>query len=324
MIDLQKYNHFVVAFSGGKDSFACVLHLLEQGVPPGLIELHHHLIDGREGSDLMDWAATEGYCRSAAMTLGLPIYYSWKEGGFEGEMTRKNRPTAPTAFECPEQGHVHYVGGEGPPGTRLKFPQVSPDLSVRWCSAYLKIHAMDTLLRNSARFLAPSRTLVLTGERAQESTARSRYKEFEPDRAHVWGPRVKRHVDHWRPVHSWPEEAVWDIIARWKIRPHPCYQIGFSRCSCQFCIFGGAHEFATNAAISPDRLMKIAQYEQAFGVTIKRKGTISDLVAKGVPFPGVQYPDLVREAVTTFPLVNLRVSKWVLPMGAFKKGAGPS
>lgn len=55
------YDRYVVAFSGGKDSLACLLHLLECGVDRSKIELHHHLVDGREGSTLFDWPVTESY-----------------------------------------------------------------------------------------------------------------------------------------------------------------------------------------------------------------------------------------------------------------------
>jgi len=41
------YDKILVAFSGGKDSIACVLHLLDLGIPRSSIELHHHLVDGR-------------------------------------------------------------------------------------------------------------------------------------------------------------------------------------------------------------------------------------------------------------------------------------
>lgn len=37
---------YIVAFSGGKDSVAMVLHLLEIGVPKESIHLHHHDVDG--------------------------------------------------------------------------------------------------------------------------------------------------------------------------------------------------------------------------------------------------------------------------------------
>lgn len=48
--DLATYDHIIVAFSGGKDSWACLLHLLDLDVERKKIELWHHLVDGREGS----------------------------------------------------------------------------------------------------------------------------------------------------------------------------------------------------------------------------------------------------------------------------------
>jgi hypothetical protein len=44
--DLGAYRRFVVAFIGGKDSLAAMLHLLSLGVPAHAIELHHHDVDG--------------------------------------------------------------------------------------------------------------------------------------------------------------------------------------------------------------------------------------------------------------------------------------
>lgn len=149
---IEVYDHIIVAFSGGKDSQACVLHLLDMGVNPENIELWHHDVDGREGSELMDWAVTRDYCRAFAEAFGMKIYYSWKEGGFEREMCRNNQLTAPTIFEIP--GGIAQAGGVlGKPSTRGKFPQVSPDLSVRWCSAYLKIDVGSAAIRNQERFI---------------------------------------------------------------------------------------------------------------------------------------------------------------------------
>lgn len=81
--DVLSYDRIVVFFSGGKDSVACVLHLLECGVDPERIELHHHLVDGREGSSLMDWPVTDAYCQAFADAFSLKLYFSWKERGFE-------------------------------------------------------------------------------------------------------------------------------------------------------------------------------------------------------------------------------------------------
>lgn len=81
-VDLTQYDKIIVAFSGGKDSTACFLHLIDQGVPTEKIELWHHDIDGR-GPLFMDWESTPSYCRAFAKAFNVPIFFSWKEGGFE-------------------------------------------------------------------------------------------------------------------------------------------------------------------------------------------------------------------------------------------------
>lgn len=85
-----------------------------------------------------DWPCTDAYCTALAQAFGIPLYRSWREGGFVREMGRSGSATAPVAFET-AGGREIMVGGREPPGTRGLFPQVSADLSVRWCSAYLKI-----------------------------------------------------------------------------------------------------------------------------------------------------------------------------------------
>lgn len=70
---LEEYDRIIVAFSGGKDSMACVLHLLEKGIAPDRIHLHHHLVDGRE-STLIDWPCTEAYCNAIASAMRMQIF----------------------------------------------------------------------------------------------------------------------------------------------------------------------------------------------------------------------------------------------------------
>ncbi|NJM67868.1 MAG: phosphoadenosine phosphosulfate reductase, partial [Acaryochloris sp. RU_4_1] len=168
--DLSTYDRILVAFSGGKDSICCLLRLLELDVPKDKIELHHHLVDGR-GPTLFDWLVTESYCCKFAQAFDLPIYFSWLEGGLKREMCRDNQPKAPTHFQTPDGKHI--AGGQGQPGTRRKFPAKTADLKTRWCSSYLKIDVLSTAIANQARF-HHSRTLVVTGERAQESAARAK------------------------------------------------------------------------------------------------------------------------------------------------------
>lgn len=320
---LLNYDVVVVAMSGGKDSVACLLYLLELGVPRDRIELHHHLVDGREGSELMDWPVTEAYCRAVARAFGLPVYMSWKEGGFEREMLRQDAYTAGYAFEVPGGGLRRIPSRGGKRSTRRMFPQVSADLSVRWCSAYLKIMVMDAVLRNQRRF-DRRRTLVVTGERAEESSARAAYATFEPHRADLRGGKKQRLVDHWRPVHGWSERQVWEILERWRVNVHPAYRLGFGRVSCARCIFGNPDQWASARAVDTGAVQVLADYEVSFGKTIHRKLPVLARAAQGTPYP-MDKGDLRAARSKTFDeLVILPPGSWKLPAGAYGDTCGPT
>jgi 3'-phosphoadenosine 5'-phosphosulfate sulfotransferase (PAPS reductase)/FAD synthetase len=320
LLELLSYDAVVVAFSGGKDSVACVLHLLELGVPKERIELWHHDVDGREGSDLMDWPVTRAYCSKFAEALGLTIYFSWKQGGFEGEMLRENALTRPISFETPEG--LHQAGGvRGKLATRRLFPQVSPDLSVRWCSAYLKIDVCTAALNNQERFLG-KKTLLVTGERAEESAARAKYHVLEPHKSdNRDGKLRRRHVDQWRAVHGWSEAEVWAIMETHRINPHPCYRVGFSRCSCMPCIFGNADQWATVRTLDPERFERLSAYEESFGKTLKRKVSLRVLADQGVSYKASR-GDIEAAMHREFD-EPIFVAKWTMPRGAFGESCGP-
>lgn len=326
--DLFSYDVIVVAFSGGKDSLACVLHLLEMGVPLDRIELQHHEVDGRESPAFMDWPVTPAYCRAVSEALGLRILFSWKEGGFEREMLRNNTPTAPTHFETSEHGLMTMGGESGKLGTRLKFPQVAASLSCRWCSAYLKIDVLDKVLGHGPEY-QNKRVLVVTGERAEESANRARYQVFEHGRAHA--PKRGRFVDHWRPVHGWTTAQVWEIIQRHGIVPHPAYYLGWGRLSCLSCIFGSPNQWATIRAIAPERFEKIRTYEERFGLTINRKKSVVELAGAGRPYAAaLESRAMVASAMGTIwsdhenGPIKVPSSTWVLPTGAFGENSGPA
>ena len=318
--DLGSYDKVLVGFSGGKDSIACVLALLEHGVPPEKIELHHHDIDG-DGASFMDWPITKDYCRKVAEALGMPIYFSWREGGFEREMMRENQRTAAVVFEKPD-GTLGRAGGEhGPLGTRRKFPQQSASLTTRWCSGSLKVDVMAAAVRNQDRFNG-KRTLIVTGERAEESSNRAKYNPFAPDRSHS----NKRHVDHYMPVHGWDEQKVWDIMRKHGVVPHPSYQLGYGRLSCRHCIFAGPNQIATNHHLYPESTHQIAAREKEFGVTIHRKEDLIKRAGKGKPYQAaLSNPAMAKlgESTTWTGPVIVPQDQWKLPAGAFGEKDGP-
>lgn len=322
--NLDDYDRFVVLFSGGKDSLACVLYLLDQGVSKDRIELHHHDVDGRESDEhFFDWPITRSYCESFAKALGIKIYFSWRRGGLEREMLRNEQRTAPVCWES-EDGTIKEAGGvSGKLGTRRMFPQVTASLSQRWCSAYLKVDVGARLLVAEERF-RNGKTCVVSGERAEESAARARYRVFEPDRCdNRNGARVQRWIDHLRPVHGWSEQQVWDIIAKYRVNPHPCYWLGWGRCSCLTCIFGSADQWSSARAVAPLVFQKIANYEEEFGKTIHRKLTVIQQADRGNAYP--MEPSIKALAMSdAYPVEMIFVSgEWKLPPGAFGESTGP-
>ena len=326
LLPLEQYDLAIVSFSGGKDSLAMLLNLLELRVPRDKIQLWHQHVDGEPGVELngfMDWPCTASYCRAIAKGLGVRILFQWKHGGFEREMLRENNLTAPVSYEQQDESIGTSGGKRGKLSTRLKFPQVSADLSVRWCSAYVKIDpcamaiAGDPALKNS-------RILFLTGERRQESTARSRYAEFERHRC----TNNARRVDQWRMVIDWTEQQVWEIIRRWRIVPHPAYRIGFSRVSCMACIFGMADQWASVRQVAPAKFARILEYERRFGISIKKGRTLEDQADAGSPYPECYDDDLVALAMGHQYPENLAFvsdgQEWQLPAGAYRRGGGPA
>src|SRR4051794_2768928 len=79
LLPLDQYDHLLVSFSGGKDSLALVLDLLERGVHRDRIQLWHQSVDGEVGLDqpFVDWPCTEAYVRAVGTALGIRTFFQW-------------------------------------------------------------------------------------------------------------------------------------------------------------------------------------------------------------------------------------------------------
>ncbi len=324
LLPLSEYDVIIVSFSGGKDSLACLLHLLELGVPREKIQLWHQSVDGAEDAPgFMDWASTPAYCRAVASALGVRILFQYRIGGFLGEMLKEDSRSLPVRFERQDGTWAQAGGLKGKVSTRRRYPQATANLAVRWCSAALKIDVAALALNNEPS-LKRAKVLFVTGERRQESTARSKYAEKEPHRCHT----RSRLVHAWRNVIDWSEQDVWAILQRWRMVPHPAYRLGWGRLSCQACIFGGANQWASIRKIAPVTFDVIASYEQEFGCTIKQGKNVVQLADQGTPYPGCDNQALVALALgRDYPTDQVRLPEgatWELPAGAFSACGGPT
>ncbi len=331
MINHKDYDHVVISFCG-KDSLSSLLHCLELGFPPEKIELWHHLVDGN-GSTFIDWPCSGGYAKAVGKAFGIPTYFSYRDGGFKAELLRENRKSAAYFFETPE-GLKKIGGDRGQFLTRRQFPHVGKIEAGRWCSALQKIDVGRTALNNQERFRG-SRTLFISGERAQESKQRSTYAEFE---THECDARTKcdRLIDHWRPVHKWSTEDVWHIIKRHKVNPHPCYRAGWGRCSCGGCIFSDDDQIASFRLVMPEQFAEMIALEREFKKSIhfkvqKRKGHepkiiniwLEDRANRGIPYEGINLLTIaeLRDENWDYPIF---LKHWETPLGAFASQNGPS
>jgi len=324
-VDLDAYERIIVCMSGGKDSIACLLRLIEMGVDLGKVELWHHDVDGREGSQLMDWPFMADYNRQLAAAFSVPLYFSWLEGGFEGEMLKEDSYSRPHHVETPEGLlTLERDTRRSKPGTRLRFPQLSASLQTRWCSSALKIDVGRRALNNQARFDGVG-TLFITGERRQESANRARYNQLEPHSSDRRKGRKGRLVDAWRPVLHWSEEDVWAILERHGVVAPVPYRLGWSRSSCMTCIFNSPRIWATIARYFPERAQAIGEYEELFGTTIRRdRINVLDLGRQHQPLDirDLAALEQATRADYTLPVLD-KSTPWALPEGAFgKEGCG--
>lgn len=328
-IDLDAYDNVILCLSTGKDSWASFLHLLDMGVDTRRIEFWHHSVDGHEGSStLMDWPCVADYATKIASHFDIPLYFSWLEGGMEGEMLKENSYSRPHKVETPD-GLITLERDtkRSSPSTRLRFPQVSASLQTRWCSSALKIDVGRRALTNQTRFNG-KKVLFITGERRDESPNRGKYNQLEIHQVDRRSGRLGRHVDAWRPVLHWSEERVWDALERHQVLPPVPYRLGWGRSSCMTCIFNGPRVWATLAEYFPEKLAPIADYENKFGVTISRERIgVREIARKARPF---EIDDIaaLKQAMEThysLPVVADSNNPWLLPKGAFSEGAcGPS
>src|ERR1700730_14762384 len=101
LLPLSAYDVCLISFSGGRDSLALVLDLLERGVPREKIQLWHQDVDGQHGVDepFMVWPCTRSDVRAVGQALGIRVLFQWRQGGFLGEMLKENGRTRPVSFD---------------------------------------------------------------------------------------------------------------------------------------------------------------------------------------------------------------------------------
>ena len=339
LLPLEEYDLIVVLFSGGKDSTAAFLKLLELGVPKSKIELWHHDIDGGNPERRMDWPVTQTYAKAFANAEGVKLRVSYRENGFFGELYRVGA-TLPVWYEdgdkiitCPlskqqmewETLRQHESISEEllrQFGCRMKFPAKSGDLSRRWCSAYLKISVADTVICNLEQTKQNAKILIVSGERRGESTGRAHYNEMEIHRKNATA-KAHRLVHQWRNVIDYTHRDIWQVLSRHSITPHPCYTCGWSRCSCMMCIFSLPTHWAGIRELFPNQYEAFRQDEIRLGFTLDNKKNLDEYMGAAKSCVVHDDPKALHQLITgQFSQTDIYQKEWKLPAGAFRGAEG--
>lgn len=356
LLPLEEYDFVIILLSGGKDSVACFYKLLELGVPKERIELWHHDIDGGHPTRRMDWRCTQAYVKALAEAEGVKLRVSYRVDGFFGELYRigASQPIAwmdpdtkevlqgkisPAYLRCLELKKQDTEEAEAllkAYGYRRKFPAKSADLSKRWCSTYLKISVADSVISNLERLGAwkpqtgrqtgkkEKKILIVSGERRGESASRSKYNEMEIHRTNA-EKRFHRTVHQWRAVIDYSEKDVWEVLKRHQVTPHPCYRVGWNRCSCAMCIFSTPSLFAGIKELYPREYEAIKQDERILGFTLDNKKCLDDFVGKAKSCVVREDAAALRSIQTgEFSVREMYTKNWDYPVGAFHGAAGGS
>jgi len=244
----------VVSVSGGKDSTACCLHLMELGYGPD--DYDRIFFDtGWEHDFLYDYVEND-----------LPAVV--------GPVTRLSAQIdLPDDVVAIAEKFEKMLGVDYSSMVRLCLKKgMFPSRVRRWCTQHLKVYpARDYLLEREGQ------VINVVGIRAQESAARSMMLEWEHSGTFK--------CDVWRPLIDWSEEDVIGIHQRHGVRPCRLYlEQGSTRVGCYPCIFARKAELRAMSDYTPERLEVLGELEKVvMGMAATR------YAAKGETFESLGY-----------------------------------
>lgn len=231
----------VVSVSGGKDSTACCLYLMEMGYEPD--EFDRIFFDtGWEHPLLYE------YVRQDLPDIVGPIESLYAEIELDEELV-------PVAEQFEKELGVPYSSM-----VRLVLRKgMFPSRQKRWCTDWLKVRVSQKYFHESD---VPMVNVV--GIRAEESKARALMTEWE------FAP--KWDLDVWRPLIDWSTQQVIDIHQRHGVRPCRLYlEQNADRVGCYPCIYSRKAEIRQMSDYTPERIDLIERLEEVVkGLAEKR------------------------------------------------------
>lgn len=236
---------FVVNHSGGKDSQAMLIKLLEVVPSQQILVVHASLGD-------VEWHGALELAQQQAADAGVPFIVARAEKSFLDMVERRfaARPEVPSW----------------------------PSASHRQCTSDLKRGPIEREVRRYMKANGLSLVVNCVGIRAQESAQRAKAHVFgRNDRNSVAG----RDWYEWAPIHTLSTDEVFATIRAAGQEPHPAYAAGNERLSCVFCIMGSKNDIRQGAIARPDLFARYVELEERTGYTMHMsRKSLKQLVAE--------------------------------------------
>lgn len=236
---------FVINHSGGKDSQAMMIKLLEVIPPKQLLVVHASLGE-------VEWKGALEVAQHQAAAANVPFIVAKATKSFFDmvENRFKTRPDAPSF----------------------------PSASYRQCTSDLKRGPIEREVRRFMKERDIKSVVSCTGIRAQESAARAKQNPFTKNA----GQSIAGRDWHsWAPIFDMKTPQVFATIAGAGQQPHWAYAAGNERLSCVFCIMGSKRDFQSGAKHNPELAAKYIALEKKTGYTMHMSGkSMTEILAQ--------------------------------------------
>lgn len=224
---------FVINHSGGKDSQAMMIKLLEWVPKEQVVVVHAALGD-------VEWHGALELAQQQAHDAGVPFIVA---------------TTQKTLLSMV----VHRFN------VRPEVPSF-PSSSNRQCTSDLKRDPIKREVRRYAKANGFSRIVNCMGLRGQESSNRAKKPVWEINKSEHG--RAGRSWYNWLPIHALTAAEVFQIIHDAGQKPHFAYALGNERLSCVFCIMASGNDLINGVMNRPELYAVYCLLEEIIGYSM--------------------------------------------------------
>jgi 3'-phosphoadenosine 5'-phosphosulfate sulfotransferase (PAPS reductase)/FAD synthetase len=246
---------FVVNHSGGKDSQAMMIKLLEQGIPAAQMLVVHASLGRVEWHGALELAEQQARDAGAPFVVARAIWADGSSKDFLGMAAKRfaDRPEVPS-FASSAQRQCTSDLKRGP--------------ITKQTLAYAKAHGFKLIVN-------------CEGIRGAESPKRSKLVAFEQlPKTHALA-KAGRTAFSWLPIFDLTTAEVFATIADAGQEPHYAYAQGNERLSCVFCIMGSAGDIVRGALARPELFAEYVAMEERTGYTMHmNRKSLTQIVAE--------------------------------------------